>query len=60
MKLTKAEHDFLMKLMAQTWAYADRHEDAVERQELAMSIMDKLEENLISNGYADQIGELGD
>lgn len=60
MKLTKAEHDLLMKLMAQTWAYADRHEDAVERQELAMSIMDKLEENLIRNGYADQVGELGE
>lgn len=59
MKLTKDEHDFLMKLMAQTWAYADNHDNPDERRAMSQSIMDKLDDNLIRNGYADQIGELG-
>jgi len=59
MELKKVEHDFLVKMMAQVWAYADNHDDAEERRELSMAIMDKLDENLVRNGYADQVGENG-
>lgn len=46
MYLTEKENQFVMTLMAQAWAYADNHENADERRELSMSIMDKLAEQL--------------
>jgi hypothetical protein len=47
MYLTEKENQFVMKMMAQAWAYADNHENADERRELSMSIMYKLAEQLV-------------
>lgn len=47
MYLTEQENQFVMTMMAQAWAYADNHENAAERRELSMSIMDKLAEQLV-------------
>jgi hypothetical protein len=58
MKLTKAEHDFLMTLMAQAYVFAENHSNPTERREMSQSLMTKLDENLIAYGYADQVGEL--
>lgn len=58
MELTKQEYDYLMKLLAQTYAYADNHDDAADRKKMALSLMDKFDNNLIAYGYADQVGEV--
>ena len=60
MLLTYEEHQFLMKLMSQAFAYADAHDEPTKRRALALSIMDKLDINLLANGYADQAGELAE
>lgn len=58
MELTKQEYDYLMKLLAQTYAYADNHDNPAERKKMALALMDKLDNNLIEYGYADQVGEV--